>query len=164
MSSAHRHTTGRDTVMKITRPTPVQHLAAGLVRMPNRCLEWTGGTNSKGYGYIRHEGKVVRTHRLAWTLANGPIPDGLHVLHHCDNPPCCETEPTEGYPEGHLFLGTHVDNMTDMSAKGRNHQQKKTHCPAGHEYTESNTYVKPPGRRECRTCKRDQQRQRRAAR
>lgn len=129
-------------------------LDAGLVRMPNGCLEWTGATNTKGYGHIRYERKVVRTHRLAWKLAKGPIPPGIKVLHHCDNPPCCETDPTEGYPEGHLFLGTTADNQADMSAKGRNHQQQKTHCPARHEYTEANTYVDPRGGRSCRICRR----------
>ena len=44
-------------------------------------------------------------------MANGRIPDGLDVLHECDNPPCCNPE--------HLFLGTHADNMNDCKKKGR---------------------------------------------
>lgn len=89
-----------------------ERLAVGLVRALNGCLEWTGATNPAGYGLINVDGKAVLTHRLAWTLANGPILDGLHVLHHCDNPPCGETET-------HLFLGTDADNRADMAAKGR---------------------------------------------
>jgi hypothetical protein len=50
-------------------------------------------------------------HRRAWTEANGPIPDGMFVLHHCDNRACSNVE--------HLFLGTQTDNMRDMLAKGR---------------------------------------------
>jgi len=46
-------------------------------------------------------------------VANGPIPPGLCVLHHCDNPPCVETGP------GHLFLGTRAVNNADMVSKGR---------------------------------------------
>jgi hypothetical protein len=49
-------------------------------------------------------------HRFAWFLAHGPIPDGLCVCHHCDNPPCCNVD--------HLFLGTIADNNADMLAKG----------------------------------------------
>ena len=131
-----------------------EQFRSALVEQPNGCLEWTGDTETAGYGRFKAHGKVVKTHRFAWTLANGPILDGLWVLHHCDNPPCCQTEPTEGYPDGHLFLGTPADNCADMAAKGRHYNQKKTRCPYGHKYTKANTYVKP-GRpnRTCRTCR-----------
>lgn len=134
--------------------TPPERLAANLVRMSNGCLEWTSGVDDRGYGQISVDGKHAKTHRLAWMLANGPIPEGLFVLHRCDNPPCAQTEATEGYPDGHLFLGTHSVNMADMITKGRGNNQKKTHCPQGHEYTETNTYVLPsrPRARYCRTC------------
>jgi hypothetical protein len=45
-------------------------------------------------------------------LVNGPVPKGMEVCHHCDNPPCCNVK-------AHLFLGTHADNLSDMSKKGR---------------------------------------------
>ncbi len=123
-----------------------ERLVAGLVRMPNGCLEWTGRTDRKGYGRISINNNYVGTHRLAWILTNGPIPDGMCVLHHCDNPPCCDAEKC-------LFLGTIADNNRDMSTKGHNHNTVKTHCPQGHEYTPQNTYVRPSkGTRKCRTC------------
>ena len=143
----------RGTTEPFSAPSPAERLAAELVRMPNGCLEWTGRVDRKNYGMTSINNKRIFTHRLAWMLANGAIPDGLNVLHHCDNPPCAQTDPTEGYPEGHLFLGTIADNNRDMSTKGRNHNTVKTHCPQGHEYTLQNTYVRPSkGTRKCRTC------------
>jgi len=101
-----------------SRPPTADRLAARLELKPNGCLEWTGST-SRGYGQMKVNGTNEGTHRVAWTLVHGPIPDGLGVLHHCDNPPCGQTDPTEGYPDGHLFLGTRADNIADMDAKGR---------------------------------------------
>ena len=134
----------------------LDRFTAGLAEMPNGCLEWTLSTRY-GYGQVsrgRTGQGVALTHRLAWELANGPIPDGMCVLHHCDNPPCCQTNPTEGYPEGHLFLGTRADNMRDKVAKGRsrNGNEKKTHCSRNHPYDEVNTYLAASGRRDCRAC------------
>jgi hypothetical protein len=140
-------------------PSAAEQLVAGLVRRPNGCLEWTGGTDGWGYGHFTVGGKQVLTHRAAWELANGPIPDDLHVLHHCDNPPCCDTERC-------LFLGTSADNMADMAAKGRSHtngNEAKTHCPEGHEYTEANTYTYR-NMRSCRKCGRARQARCRARR
>lgn len=90
-----------------------ERLARRLVSL-GECLVWTGATDPKGYGIIRSGGAgspTVRTHRLAWELANGPIPAGMWVLHRCDTPGCCNPE--------HLFLGDHEANMRDMVEKGR---------------------------------------------
>lgn len=134
-------------VLQLLPPTTAaERLAARLERRSTGCLEWTGHSNEKGYGQISFEGRLVMTHRLAWELANGPIPDGLLVRHFaCDNPPCCE--PT------HLRLGTFTDNTADMTSQGRGSNQQKTHCPAGHRYDQNNTYVNPRGYRLCRTCR-----------
>ena len=75
------------------------------------CIEWTEGRTNEGYGYKRHEGKSWLAHRWAWMMKHGPIPEGLCVLHRCDNPPCVNVD--------HLFLGTRVDNNNDKMAKGR---------------------------------------------
>ena len=125
-----------------------ERLQRRLVRRGD-CLEWTGYTRAFGYGQLMVDGKCVGTHRVAWTLANGPIPDGICVLHRCDNPPCCEP--------AHLFLGTAADNTADMIAKGRHRSPPiKSHCKRGHPYDEANTYVPPGGgRRFCRTCHRE---------
>lgn len=118
------------------------------------CHEFIGFKNRHGYGQIGVGSKLKLTHRLAWELAFGLIPDGLWVLHKCDNPPCCNVD--------HLWLGTQAENVADMIAKGRqgiNAQSIKTHCPKGHPYDEVNTYVKPNGSRNCRACRAAQDRE-----
>lgn len=75
------------------------------------CWTWQAGRTRQGYGTFSVEQRPYSAHRYAWELVHGPIPDGLYVLHHCDNPPCVRPD--------HLFLGTHADNMRDMSEKGR---------------------------------------------
>lgn len=76
-----------------------------------RCWEWTARRMPRGYGVTYMGGKTELAHRVAWTIANGEIHDGLFVLHRCDNPPCCNPS--------HLFLGTDQDNVDDMMRKGR---------------------------------------------
>ena len=132
----------------IQLPTVEERFVAGLERKANGCLEWTGATNDSGYGILTIARRPVRTHRIAWERVHGPIVDGLNVLHHCDNPPCCDAVDTEH----HLFLGTKADNAADMAAKGRSYWSAKTHCPANHAYDEGNTIVDKQGRRHCRTC------------
>lgn len=83
------------------------------------CHVWMGARSARGYGTVRADSRMQRAHRIAFILAHGAVPEGLFVLHHCDNPPCVKTEPDEQWPDGHLFLGTHRDNMADMWAKGR---------------------------------------------
>lgn len=79
---------------------------------PNgQCWTWTGCTNSGGYGQFFLAGAMRQAHRVAWTMAHGPIPPDHDVLHHCDNPPCCNEEC--------LFVGTHDENMADKVRKGR---------------------------------------------
>jgi len=76
----------------------------------NDCWPWIG-MRCKGYGKIKHRGKLVTASRASWTLHHGQIPDGLWVLHHCDNPECVNP--------AHLFLGTALDNSRDCREKGR---------------------------------------------
>ena len=53
----------------------------------DECWEWTGIRGQNGYGHFRVGKEMVGAHRFAWTLENGPIPEGMSVLHRCDNPP-----------------------------------------------------------------------------
>ena len=78
---------------------------------PSTCWLWTLGHSPKGYGLFWRNGRMERTHRVSWELANGTIPHGMCVLHSCDVRSCVNPE--------HLFLGTNTDNVADMVSKGR---------------------------------------------
>jgi hypothetical protein len=84
---------------------------------PNGCRPWLGATIKAGYGVLSvgfgpgTTRTLVYAHRLAWQFANGTVPQGLSVLHHCDNPACIAV--------GHLFLGTDADNSDDKISKNR---------------------------------------------
>ena len=87
-----------------------------MAATPTDCIVLTKLKNKKWYPAIRVNGKHVRAHKAAWQKAHGAVPDGLCVLHRCDNRHCVNVN--------HLFLGTQKDNVADMFRKGRNHIQK----------------------------------------
>ena len=92
---------------------PVEERLFSHVLIGDGCWLWTGARNAHyGYGQIiLPSKKLLMVHRLAWEMFFGAIPDGLQVLHTCDNPPC--------FRGSHLFLGTQADNMRDMHQKRR---------------------------------------------
>ena len=90
------------------------------VRKSPTCWLWTGCRSGK-YGWFAGEG----AHRSAWLIYKGAIPDGMFVLHRCDVPLCVNPD--------HLFLGTALDNMRDMDAKGR----RKTVTTTGEKHWSS---------------------------
>lgn len=78
----------------------------------NECWPWKAFKNKKGYGMMGiAASQCVNAHRVSWTIHNGPIPNGMFVCHHCDNPEC--TNPN------HLFIGSRQDNTNDMMIKKR---------------------------------------------
>ena len=82
------------------------------VHKTDSCWKWTGATNGT-YGCIYTHGERLNTyaHRVSYEIHNGEIPDGMLVMHSCDNPLCVNPD--------HLSVGTYKDNAQDMARKGR---------------------------------------------
>ena len=82
------------------------------------CWLWSAYITPHGYGQTRIGGRglneAMLAHRLSWLVNVGEIPEGMHVLHKCDNPPCCNPN--------HLFLGTNLDNIKDRVSKNRSNR------------------------------------------
>lgn len=94
-------------------PVPVDVLFWEHVEVVNgACWIWHGSKTAFGYGQIKSKQKKHSAHRISWEIANGSIPSGMLVCHHCDNPQCTNPD--------HLFLGTHKDNRQDCVSKKRN--------------------------------------------
>lgn len=100
--------------------------------LKSRCWLWTATKFSSGYGVFSF-GAGQRANRYSWILHYGDIPEELFVLHKCDNPACVNPK--------HLFLGTHQDNMDDMTQKkrqavgDRNGSRTKPEClPRGEQH------------------------------
>lgn len=113
--------------------------------LPEKCWTFTGATQSKGYGSASYEGRIWSTHRLAYTLLVGPIPNGLEVDHLCRNRRCCNP--------------THLEPVTRKVNAERSGPATKTHCVHGHKLSGENLLIKKRGTRtpvrNCRTCRDD---------
>lgn len=117
MTSLRRFVTMKYCSRSCTNESQVSHrddrayIAASTTITQNGCWEWIFNKNHKGYGQLTKHGKRIKAHRLSYEAFHGPIPDGLMVLHSCDNPPCCNP--------AHLRVGTAKDNMADAVKRGR---------------------------------------------
>lgn len=90
---------------------PMEERFWAKVEKSDGCWQWRAAKDACGYGCFGYEGRVLGAHRVSYILAHGIIPDGLHILHSCDNPACVNPS--------HLRLGTHQENMDDRNSRGR---------------------------------------------
>lgn len=113
----------------------LQRFLSYVVDRESGCREWTAGT-SEGYGTFTIDGRTYRAHRVAYRYFVGEIPEGLMILHSCDNRLCVNPD--------HLSAGTALDNTRDMIAKGRDKfaspPPPKEFCRNGHPYSEVGRY------------------------
>ena len=77
----------------------------------DECWIWKGIVDNNLYGIFNYNGITYKVHRLIYEITYGKFSDSLFILHNCDNPSCVNPK--------HLRLGTHIDNMNDMSIRGR---------------------------------------------
>lgn len=121
---------------------------ASIIRKTGGCWEWQGptcGTNNN-YGRFHSHGKKIMAHRFAYMELVGDIPNGYEIDHLCRNPSCVNPN--------HLEVVTRRENILRglLPEIMRQRQLDKTHCPKGHPYDETNTYITPRGKRDCRLC------------
>lgn len=93
------------------RPAADRFEALWMPEPMTGCHLWVGGVDHHGYGLFWNGERSIGAHRFAFELVNGPVPEGLHVLHHCDTPACCNPL--------HLYAGTPADNVRDALERGR---------------------------------------------
>jgi hypothetical protein len=138
--------------------TPIEDRFWPRVRKTETCWIWTGNTDSLGYGRISAGGKygpIKLVHRVAYEMVVGPIPEGCHLDHLCQNTSCVNPAHLEA-----ITPGEHVDRSFKRRGQKRGPAVLKTHCPKGHPLSGDNLYV-PPGTRlrQCRECGRTRSRE-----
>lgn len=133
-------------------------------KIPNGCWLWTGSPSYQGYGKISVNGEEQYVHRVSWEMANKrKVPKGKQIDHQCHNR-------DRSCVGGRLCIHrrcvrpSHLRAVTPKvnTGSGQNFWRNRTHCGAGHEYTEENVYYdnhkKKSGKiqrvRRCRTCER----------
>lgn len=141
---------GRTIPDEVAFPIFLKRLIARRVVTDRGCWHSHQKAGPNGYVQATLRAKRFFLHKLSYVIHKGPIPEGLFVLHECDNRRCWNPD--------HLWLGTISDNKQDEIAKGRNFEKNRSHCPSGHAYSGDNLWVDSRGFRHCRECKRERDR------
>lgn len=100
------------------------------------CLTWLGSKTRLGYGQMSYRNKLESVHRVAWIVANGPIPSGMEVDHTCHNRACVNID--------HLRLAEHYQNGRNLSgAHSRSKSGVRNVRAIGNRYavTVGKTYI-----------------------
>jgi hypothetical protein len=95
----------------------VESILSNIQYMPNGCIEYIGSRSPRGYGITRLKNGAKSAHRFFFEMFCEPIPKGMNLLHHCDNPPCINP--------GHLYVGTQKENVRDSMKRNRFNSQKR---------------------------------------
>lgn len=132
--------------MRRSRHPPLEQRFWPQVEKTDTCWLWRGWIDKDGYGNIHGFGKQQGSHRVAWMMLNGAVPDGLVIDHICRVRNCVNPE--------HLRAITFVQNVMCGEGPCARHK-RKTHCTNGHELTEENVHLRGGGKwRSCRICER----------
>lgn len=122
----------------------VERFEESIAPGDNGCWQWAGYGNGLGYGVLHSAGRKVYAHRWSYEHHIGPIPDGLELDHLCRNRGCVNP--------WHLDPVTSRVNLLRGESPAARHARKSC-CPAGHPYDETNTYHHPTkNMRTCRAC------------
>lgn len=131
------------------------------------CWIWTGRAQGRGHGQIMLDGKHLGTHRVAYELLVGPIPEGLVLDHLCHNGSGCrggeDCLHRRCVNPAHLEPVTMRENVLRGEGPAAK-QAAQTRCIRGHEFTPENTRIRANGSRQCLTCHNLRRREQRAAR
>ncbi len=101
-------------------PTGTKKDFWSYVEKTAKCWGWGGAVSSSGYGNVRRNGRNTTAHQFAYELTCGPVPDGMELLHACDNKLCVRID------ANHVRVGTHMENVRDCVSK-RRHARGESH-------------------------------------
>ena len=153
------------SIFQLGAPVPqiMRKTLADNAPWTDECVPWPGAKASNGYGlvnYIGLDGKRhgTQAHRMAYAICVDDIPEGRTLAHvaerGCTDRACINPKHLEPVSHKVTIL------RSETTVAGAN--SRKEHCVNGHPFTLENTYFMPNGGRQCRTCKRENQRRYRA--
>ena len=107
--------------------------------------EWHGYVHPGGYGHFSDKHKFT-AHRWSYEYFVGKIPNSLKLDHLCRVRHCVNPNHLEAVTQKENILRGNTGILTGLLMKS------KTHCPKNHEYSPDNTYIFPNGKRKCKEC------------